>query len=207
MDYHKVVAIGNGESRKDLNLQLLTGKYPLIGCNAVHRDAIVDHLICCDTRMVYEAIQNINTSHTKIYTRSDWLHQFVKNNNVTSVPEIPYSSTKRPDLPRNWGSGCYALLLAATMSKSKIYMIGFDLYGLDNKLNNVYKDTKNYRLAESNSIDPAYWIYQSYRVFTIFSESDFHIFNHSDWRIPDSWKLPNVKIFDIKDFFDHLYNN
>ena len=44
------------------------------------------------------------------------------------------------DEPFHWGSGPYAVLLATFLSKY-IKLIGFDLYGIDGKLNNVYENT------------------------------------------------------------------
>lgn len=207
MNSSKAVVVGNGESRQSINLQLLTNRYTLVGCNAVHRDAIVDHLICCDTRMVNEALLDVNTTRTKIYTRRDWINQFKCYENVLEVPDLPYSSNKRPDLPRNWGSGCYALLVASSLPVDCIYIIGFDLYGNDNKVNNMYKGTKNYRKSDSSAVDPAYWIYQSRKIFEIFSHKKFLIFNDVTWSMPNDWKLSNVEFFDIKNFEGLLHND
>ena len=52
------VVIGNGESRGSLDLANLKNTVTLIGCNAIHRDIVVDHLVCCDQRMVKEAEAN-----------------------------------------------------------------------------------------------------------------------------------------------------
>lgn len=207
MDRNKVVVIGNGESRQHINLQLFTNKYTLVGCNAVHRDAIVDHLICCDTRMVNEALLDVNTVNTIIYTRKDWINQFKQHPNVKELPELPYHSNKRPDIPRNWGSGCYALLTASMLDFDNIYIIGFDLYGIDNKLNNVYKGSKNYRNADASAIDPSYWIYQTKKIFEIFPNKNYSVFNSSVWSPPGDWIFPNVKFFDVNKFEQHLYNS
>ena len=47
-----MLVIGNGESRKDVPINKLKGTK--VGCNAIIRDYIVDHLICVDQRMVDE---------------------------------------------------------------------------------------------------------------------------------------------------------
>ena len=53
------LVLGNGESRGSLDISKVScTKY---GCNAIHRDYVVDHLICVDTRMVDEALKNPTT--------------------------------------------------------------------------------------------------------------------------------------------------
>ena len=63
----KALVIGNGESRRDVNLETYRSTHTLIGCNAIHRDLIIDHLICCDRRMAAEATDNPQTKDTQIY--------------------------------------------------------------------------------------------------------------------------------------------
>ena len=73
-----MLVIGNGESRKNISIEKLHGVK--IGCNAIARDFIVDHLVCVDRRMVTEALNN-NFQNT-IYTRKDWIGQFNKSQEV-----------------------------------------------------------------------------------------------------------------------------
>ena len=183
------LVIGNGESRQDLNISLLIDNYTTIGCNAVHRDIDVDHLVCCDQRMVREAVEN---SVGKIYTRENWADTFKKFPQVFRVPDLPYTGLLRMDQPFHWGSGSYAVLLAATLSDN-ISLIGFDLYGTNNCVNNVYKNTANYSEADKRAVDPTYWIYQISKVFSLYPDKYFTVFNRSNWPMPDSWHLNNVK--------------
>jgi hypothetical protein len=202
-----VLVIGNGESRKNINLQSVIGKIVTVGCNAVHRDTIVDHLVCADHRMIKEAIADINTRETLIYVRPEWYYTFkklMKRKNIRTMPEIPYLSHSRYDDPRNWGSGTYAHLVAANLELSTVYMLGFDLYGRNHLVNNIYKDTPNYSQSLSHAIDPSYWIYQSAKIFQQFPNKQFVIINNLSWHMPESWKLPNVKFLDIDKFNETL---
>ena len=70
-----ISVFGNGESRKHIDLNCFTETK--VGCNAIHRDHYVDHLVCVDRRMVQEALDSNFTG--AIYTRKDWAHYF-KNN-------------------------------------------------------------------------------------------------------------------------------
>lgn len=189
------LVVGNGESRRGVNLSKFSDKFTLVGCNAIHRDTEVDHLVCCDRRMVEEAVISENTKNTKIYVRQEWHNYFrkiKKDKRIYLVPEIPYEQNKKQDKPLNWGSGTYALLLAATLEPETITMLGFDLYSTDNKINNLYKSTNNYNDQNSKPVDYSYWEYQVYQVFKNFPQIKFKVYNKPNWKVPMNWKLKNV---------------
>jgi hypothetical protein len=195
------VVIGNGESRKLIDIESLKINNVLIGCNAIHRDIVVDHLVCCDRRMVEEAVDNPTTEHTKIYVREDWFKYYrkvQKRKNISSVPNLPYRGDQRPDRPEHWGSGGYALLVAAQLEFDNIIVVGFDLYSKNNKVNNVYKDTINYSAADNQSVDYSYWVYQTSKVFQHFSNISFTIVNDLGWEMPKEWRQPNVQFTSIE---------
>jgi hypothetical protein len=198
---NSVLVIGNGESRKHLDLKKI--KIPIIGCNALHRDIIPNHLVCCDRRMVEEAIKNPNTQSSKIYVREKWYHYFrkiKKNKNIFQLPNIPYQGEKKPDHPDHWGSGPYALLIAAESDHEIIKLIGFDLYSQNQTVNNIYKDTENYSRKKDPSVDPSFWIYQIEKIFNIYGNKKFLIFNNEYWKLPPSWIRPNVEFKNINGF-------
>jgi hypothetical protein len=185
--------IGNGESRKGINLSNLR---PLIGCNAIIRDFNVDHCVCVDRRMTDEVVNMSYTS--KIYTRKNWLNNYRKYNNVYPVPDLPYVGDQRWDEPMQWGSGPYAVLLAAMLSDARVNLIGFDLYSNDKFVNNIYKNTKNYDSGEKRSVDPRYWIHQIGMVFKTFNNINFTIYNHENWSLPNKWIYSNVTLDKIQ---------
>lgn len=203
------LVIGNGESRSQLTLQEFKDNYTLIGCNALCRDIAVDHLVVCDRRMVEEAVQNSNMISSTIHVRDDWYHYYrkiKKNKNVECLPEIPYNSKFRADEKRNWGSGTYAILLAAQMTMPNIFLVGFDLYGNHRKINNVYKNTVNYNKADSHEVDPTFWIYQTSKVFSLYQNKNFIVVNREDWSLPMEWNKNNVQFKSINSFLlDNKY--
>lgn len=181
-----MLVIGNGESRKGIDIEQYTGIK--VGCNAVYRDYAVDHLVCCDKRMVIEA----QTGGYKgvIWTRKDWSSQF---NEVHTLPQLPYSGPSRPDDSWHWGSGPYAVLLGAMLTKDTVDLIGFDLYSDTKFVNNIYKGTKNYDAETKKPVDPSYWIYQIGKVIENFPNITFRNYNKKIW--PD--KYSNLKNLDI----------
>ena len=184
--------IGNGESRQDININEL--KYTKIGCNAIHRDFKVDYLVCVDKPMLKEAVDAEYNFNSKIYTRKNHFTNYQNEKNIRMVPGLPYVGSERPDDPTHWGSGPYAVLLAANLTTTDIHLLGFDLYSQDNRVNNVYKDTANYSLAHKSAVDPRYWIYQIGKVFECFPDTQFVIHQIGNWQLPKAWKQSNVTV-------------
>lgn len=185
-----MLVIGNGESRQQVNLNLLCG--PKIGCNAIFRDYYTEYLICVDRSMVKEAQTAGADTDRAVYTRSDWSQRF----GVYTVPDLPYQGTYKADDAFNWGSGAYAALLAATLS-TDVDLVGFDLYSSDHKINNIYKDTVNYKNSNERAVDPRYWIYQIGKVIEHFPSTQFTIYQTDCWQLPSSWKKSNVTLDNI----------
>ena len=196
----RALVIGNGESRSQIDLNSFKKDNILVGCNAIHRDIIVDHLVCCDRRMVDEAVKNSNTLFSEIYVREEWFKYYNENQlykNIKKVPALPYAGEAKRDQPEHWGSGGYAVLVAAVLGFKDISLVGFDLYSKDNKVNNIYKDTANYANANSHSIDHSYWIYQIAKVFEYYPNTTFTIINERTWTMPIEWQKNNVIRIDL----------
>lgn len=189
---------GNGESRTSIDINKLDGIK--IGCNAIYRDFKVDHLVCADKRMLLEAMDSNYNQYAKVYTRKNHFVNYQHQKNIRMVPNLPYVGSERPDDPVHWGSGPYAVLLAAKHPVFDIHLLGFDLYSVDNRVNNVYKDTANYALAHKSAVDPRYWIYQMGKVFECFPNTNFIIHQLDNWQLPKSWKQSNVSLDSLDNF-------
>jgi len=187
-----MLILGNGESRKDLDLNFF--KETTVGCNAIYRDFTVDHLVCVDRRLVKESLES--DFKNQIYTRKDWFPHFKCSSNVNLVPELPYKGNNRQDDPWHWGSGPYAVLLGSMLATGteEIKLFGFDLYSSTGKINNIYKNTKNYESGNKGAVDPSYWVYQIAKLFECFPNKKYLIINKEDWRCPNSWKKSNVSV-------------
>ena len=199
-----MIVIGNGESRKGIDINELQSEK--VGCNAIIRDFTVHHLVCCDKRMVAEAINNKRISNQNIYTRSDWQNLFP---GVKIVPDLWYESEERIDQPWHWGSGDYAVLLASQITAHKqIHMIGFDLFSNDDNVNNIYKGTPNYNKADSHPVDPSYWIYHLAKIFEKFDQKEYIVYSNMGNKMPESWKsLSNVRLDSLDNLKNNLENN
>ena len=182
---------GNGESRTSVNIDKLEGTK--VGCNAIYRDYTMDHLICVDRRMVQESLDNDANEHSYIYTREDWVGRF-NATRVRSVPKLPYVGTQRWDEPFQWGSGPYAVLLAAKLCNDRtVHLVGFDLHSTSTTVNNVYKDTSNYDSSDKRAVDPRYWVHQIGMVFSCYTKINF-VVHKDNFKLPKAWKYPNVSL-------------
>jgi hypothetical protein len=182
--------IGNGESRKNFDFSKI--KEIKIGCNAAYRDIELDYLVAVDRRMVDEAIRN--NFQKPIYTRQNWMNNFIQFSNVNVLPKLPYTGELRQDDPWHWGSGPHACNLAATMSPNEIHLWGFDLWGNNGKVNNVYKGTNNYDPVDKNFVDPRYWIYQIAQCFKLYPNISWIQHQLLDWQCPKEWTATNLTI-------------
>lgn len=190
--------IGNGESRNNINLKNLGGT--TIGCNAIHRDHVCDKIVAVDRRMVIEIIKNPNYKNIEIYTRPDWALHFKEHSNVKVVPELPYKGDKRWDDPWHWNSGPFAVLLACLENPKHINLLGFDLYGVDHKVNNIYKNTENYDTDQRHAIDFSHWLHQLKKLFDCFPEIKFVQWQKEKWQTPIAWedsKNLTVKLLNV----------
>lgn len=195
-----MLVIGNGESRQGININKLQG--PTVGCNAIMRDCNVDYLVCVDRRMVQEAINRSVNEISLVYTRKDWFDRFKEHKRIRMVPDLPYVGSERWDEPFQWGSGPYAVLIAAKYAKEGyVNLLGFDLHSKTETVNNIYKDTPNYDASNKRAVDPRYWIHQIGMVFQCHPRVNFKIYQEPGWQLPQAWNYTNVSVDKISNIY------
>ena len=80
-------------------------------------------------------------------------------------------------------SGTRSVYLACELGAKEVYIIGHDLYSLDNNINNVYAGTKGYAdkysmaFSPDNSDDTLNWILQHKNTFNKFKDVNFYKVN------------------------------
>ena len=130
--------IGNGTSRKDLELHSLKKYGKVYACNAVFRTFEPDYLVAVDVKMILEI------NHAK----------YQMNHPVWTNPNKQYSGMQGFNFfqpAKGWSSGPTALWLASTHAHDTIYILGFDFHGTKDdvgnrtKVNNLYAGTHNYK--------------------------------------------------------------
>lgn len=70
-DRKEVVCLGNGESRKGLNLDKLITKYTIYGCNGLYREFTPDIMFCNDGGMTREIQKSGYAKKHEVRTRRE----------------------------------------------------------------------------------------------------------------------------------------
>jgi hypothetical protein len=141
--------------------------------------------------MVLESIAETDLKKTVIHTRSEYLHMHPL---LKPLPTLPYDSKLRQDQPIHWGSGPYAVLLATQLNTAyeTINLLGFDLYGLGELINNVYKDSHGYNRSSDRAVDPRYWIHQLSKIFELNAKMPFRLYVSDHFIVPKDWNYANL---------------
>jgi len=150
--------LGNGISRKGVNLEHLRSHGTIYGCNALYRDFSPDVLIATD-RPISEQIQHSGYAlKHKFYTRRP-----LKDLGAHHVPE------------QYWGysSGPLAAAIAAGDQHLTIYLLGFDMAGINDKFNNVYADSEFYKRSGANATYTGNWERQLIKVMQDYPHTNF----------------------------------
>lgn len=146
--------IGNGVSRKHIDLDYISSKGVTYGCNALYRDLHTDYLIAVDAKMVLEITKN-NAQHTCSF----WTNQ---HKNLQHLNGVNFFNPSK-----GWSSGPTALNLAASNGHTQIHLLGFDFAGSGDqhdKVNNVYSGTHNYKKTHERATYYGNWLRQTISV-------------------------------------------
>ena len=186
--------LGNGQSRKGIDLNNLKEKGTVFACNAVYRTHQPHWLVAVDPKMMLEIAETDYVVHNKVY--SNYNAQYTKHQKL-----LDHVTWSKPSL--GWSSGPTALRLACEQEFKEIYILGFDYQGLAvdaNKkrfhLNNIYGDTRNYKKNNDEATFYGNWMNQTKRCLKDFPDAKFHRV------IPKNWFKP--RDLDWNDNFNHL---
>jgi len=185
--------LGNGQSRKGIDLNNLKEKGTVFACNAVYRTHQPHWLVAVDPKMMLEIAETDYVVHNKVY--SNYNRQYEKHQKL-----LDHVTWSKPSL--GWSSGPTALRLACEQGFKEIYILGFDYQGLAvdaNKnrfhLNNIYGDTRNYKRSNEQATFFGNWMNQTKKCLQDFKDVRFHRV------IPTGWYQP--KGLEWKDNIDH----
>jgi hypothetical protein len=181
--------LGNGTSRKNIDHTQLSNKGIIYGCNALYRDFKPDFLIAVDTKMILE----INKSRFQ-HSNSVWTNPNRAFNKMTGFNFFNPS--------KGWSSGPTALWLASTHDVQDIYIIGFDYQGIDNKVNNVYASTPNYKKNHEPATYHGNWLKQTCATCQKYPQKRYiRVVEEKDPFIPREFsKINNLTHITIKEF-------
>jgi len=144
----KAFVVGNGTSRKDIDLNLLKKHGKIFGCNALYREFSPDYLVAVD----YKMIDEINH------------HKYQLKNQVWTNPfrlQSKFKGFNTFEKSKGWSSGPTALWFASEKQFNTIYILGFDYQGINEKVNNIYAGTLNYKKDNEPATFYGNWLRQT----------------------------------------------
>ena len=185
--------LGNGESRRGIDINDLKQKGSVYACNGVYRTHQPHWLVAVDPKMMLEIAESDYVVHNKVYSNF--------NSQYNKVPKLlDHVTWSKPSL--GWSSGPTALRLACDHGFKEIYILGFDYQGhseASNKnrfrFNNVFKDTRNYKKGNDEATFYGNWMNQTKKCLDEYKHIKFHRV------IPTGWFKP--KDIDWKENIDH----
>jgi hypothetical protein len=206
---HYGFVIGNGSSRKDLNIEQLMDYGLLFGCNWFFKEEFRPHvLVASDEPMTRTILKSYSQ-----YPKSNWFY--------TWYPK-PGSGAKKATTPEKFAAGPMATHLAAYHFESpKIFLIGMDFFGFGSKdkndnglMNNLYEGMKHYaKIPESETVKngaPTYrnWQRRYQWIISRFSDTEFYHVNPFEGKSPEKIRgFSNFHQITFENLIDHLQND
>ena len=171
--------LGNGESRRGIQIAELKTHGTVYACNGVYRTDTPHYLVAVDPKMLLEIGETDYAINNKVW--SNYNSQYAKHKKI-----LDHVQWFKPSL--GWSSGPTALRMACEHGYKDIYILGFDYQGHSQgsgfKFNNVFKDTRNYKRAKDEATFYGNWMNQTKRCLKDFASIKFHRVIPKDWFTP-----------------------
>lgn len=187
---NKAVVIGNGQSRKSFDLNLLkhhrggllaSGALQTYGCNALYREFKPHFLVANGAAMVKEIAESHYCNTHIAYTSSNYIQDYP--GKYYLIPQDP-----------SWNAGAIAAYLACFDGHKTVYLMGFDGVDTETSGYNIYQGTNGYN-TPSYGYSEEFQSQAMMQVFSTYSDVDFvRVVPTDTFRMPEAWKdLPNVR--------------
>jgi hypothetical protein len=185
--------LGNGLSRKNIELTVLKQHGTVYGCNALYREFTPDVLVATD-RPISEAIQNSGYA--------------LKNRFHTRRPMSNLGARKLTEKYHGFSSGPNAVGLAALDGHHEVYLLGFDMGPTEkNQFNNIYADTEFYKTSTHPPTFTGNWVKQIREITTDFPQINFYrVCGQTTARLSELEGLKNLHHLDLALFIDRINN-
>jgi len=197
--------VGNGETRRTINVSSLREYGPVWGCNKIYEQFHVDNIVAVDQSILELIVRNGFHFSMNVYTRRRWSPDYNNVPEVKYIPDFKDEGQVKWQKQWHWNSGPLALFLACEQGADVVCMFGFDLYGYGGRVNNMYKDTLGYDKSDTKAVDPGFWISQIDQLMKWYPNTQFVQVQPEGWEIPLMWKSNNNFSLDtFENFFQTL---
>jgi len=185
--------LGNGVSRRDIDVNYLISLGNVYGCNALYRTHTPTALVATDHPIAREIQESGYSSKQRFYTRRP-----LPNYGAQVVPK-PYFG---------FSSGPIAVAVAAADKNPEIYLLGFDLGANQHgKFNNLYASTQHYKPENSTPTYTGNWIKQLIRVMQDFSGQQFtRVLGPTTADVAEFKEVKNYSTLPLELFLERINN-
>ena len=185
--------LGNGISRRQVDLDQLKLHGTVYGCNALYREFVPDVLISTDNPISTHIQQSGYSANHTHYTRKP----------------LPDTGAQRvPQQYFGFSSGPIAVGIAALARHETVYLIGFDMGPTGNgHFNNCYADTEFYKKSSANPTFTGNWVRQLKTIAREHLTTRFvRVQGDTTAQIPELQGIPNMSHMPIQDFLNRINN-
>lgn len=182
--------LGNGVSRRNIELARLKQLGSVYGCNALYRDFVPDCLVATDKPISQQIQESGYSKQHRFYTRKP-----MQDSGAFVIPQRYYANS----------SGPIACAIAATDGHKKLYMLGYDMGPNNQRFNNVYAGTDFYKSPDAVPTFTGNWIKQLVQISQDFVRTQFiRVVGESTAEIAELQKLPNLMHISVGDFLHRI---
>jgi hypothetical protein len=185
--------LGNGTSRRTIDLSQLNTYGPIYGCNALHREYTPDVLISTDKPIATAIQESGYSAQHRFHTRRP-----IAGLGAQPVPK-PYFG---------YSSGPIAVSLAAIDGYTQIYLLGFDMGpSPQNTINNLYAGTEFYKSATASPTYTGNWVRQLVKIMSDHKSVQFvRVTGDTTAHITEFNTVKNLTHVDLPTFVDRINN-
>jgi len=186
--------LGNGITRLEVVPEELLLRGKVYGCNRIYSEFEPTVLVSTDSGMAEEIQQSGYSKRRQHYTRKQYV--------------IEHSGARTlPDFVHDFSSGPAACGLACLSDAEYIFLIGFDLKGQHNLINNIYAGTKHYKSKDSAPTPWHSWETQISSLLTQFPSKQIVHVNPLHEFTSDRWlKHTNFRTMYLSEFKQVINN-
>lgn len=185
--------LGNGVSRRPIDINLLKSFGDVYACNAVFRTHTVTALVATDRPIATEIQASGYAQKNRFYTRR---------------PEPKTGAMRVPQAYFGYSSGPIAAALACQDGHDRVYLLGFDLGPNETgRFNNIYADTEHYKSLGSAPTFTGNWIKQLQKISGDFPQVRFmRVHGQTTAEVACFDVLPTWEKLDMTEFVRRINN-
>ena len=185
--------LGNGVSRRPIDVKYLQTLGPVYGCNALYRTDTPTVLVSTDAPISQQIQESGYSAKHRFYTRKP-------------IPGLGAKQIEKKYY--GFSSGPIAMAIAVLDFNSPIYLLGFDMGPAESgKFNNLYANTEFYKKSDAYPTFTGNWARQMASIIAEYNQVQFYrVQGATTAPIKEFNNLPNLIHLPFNDFVNRINN-